>query len=56
MSKNTQISTVAGETFEFPALKAQYIRLTLLKNSANADLHLNELLVLEAKPPIGATK
>jgi len=48
MSRNTRISTAAGETFKFPALKARYVRITLLKNSANPALHLNELMVFEA--------
>jgi sialate O-acetylesterase len=54
MSANTRISTETGETVRFPAIKAQFVRVTLLKNSANTALHLNELLVFEtgtsAKP------
>ena len=50
MSRNTKISTEAGETFNFPALQARYVRINLLKNSANPSLHLNELMVFEAKP------
>ena len=49
MSKNTRPSTEAGETFRFPPLKARYVRIHMLKNSANPALHLNELLVFEAK-------
>ena len=50
MGGNTRPSTEAGETFRFPALKARHVRIHMLKNSANPGLHLNELLVFEAKP------
>lgn len=49
MSGNTRPSTEAGETFRFAAQKARYVRIHMLKNSANPGLHLNELLVFEAK-------
>jgi len=56
MSANTRISTEAGETSTFPAMKAQFVRVTLLKNSANTALHLNELLVFEAGSSAGKPK
>jgi len=56
MSRNTKISTEAGETFKFPALKARYVRITMLKNSVNPALHLNELLVFEAGSKAGGGK
>jgi hypothetical protein len=49
MVGNTRPSTGAGETFRFPALKARHVRIHMLKNSAYPGLHLNELLVFEAK-------
>jgi len=56
MSQNTRVSTEAGETFRFPAIKARYVRITLLKNSANPALHLNELMVFEAGSKAGGEK
>jgi len=49
MSGNTRPSTGAGEKFRFPALKARHVSIHMLKNSANPGLHMNELLVFEAK-------
>jgi len=42
-------STKGGQEHTFATAKARYVRINLLKNSANSGLHLNEILVFEAK-------
>jgi hexosaminidase len=49
MSSNTKPSTESGDEHLFPSIKARYVRITLLKNSANSGVHLNELMVFEAR-------
>lgn len=49
MSKNTTPSTLAGDDHKFDAAPARYVRVTMLKNSANPGVHLNEVAVFEAK-------
>ncbi len=45
---NTTPSTSAGYVHTFPAAKARYVRLTILKNSANPSCHLTEFEVYAA--------
>jgi len=49
MSRNTKASTEAADDHTFPAVQARYVRVQLLKNSANEGVHLNELMVFKAK-------
>ena len=44
-SKNTKASTAEGVEHKFPPIKARYVRINLLKNSANPGVHLNEIMV-----------
>lgn len=44
-SANTAQSTRAGYTDNFAPVKARYIRVTMLKNSANPSVHLHEVRV-----------
>lgn len=46
---NTDPSTPQGDTFAFGAGPARYVRVNLLRNSANPAVHLVELMVHEAK-------
>ncbi|MCY2931507.1 MAG: GDSL-type esterase/lipase family protein [Planctomycetota bacterium] len=48
MSKNTAISTAGGSEHCFAPTAARYVRVTMLKNSANIGKHLNEVMVFEA--------
>jgi len=43
--KNTKPSTRAGATHTFPPVEARYVRVTILKNSANEAVHVVELQV-----------
>jgi hypothetical protein len=49
MSSNTVISAVQGYTHVFPRQNARFVKITLLKNSANPGVHLNELMVFSAE-------
>lgn len=49
MSTNTSPATDKGDQFEFAPIKARYIRVTMLKNSANPGLHISEVRAYEAK-------
>lgn len=48
-SANKKVSTAEGDNHTFAPVKMRYVRINLLKNSANPGVHLNELLVFEAK-------
>jgi lysophospholipase L1-like esterase len=48
MSGNTSVSTPGGSEHCFARTEARYVRVNLLKNSANPAQHLNELMVFEA--------
>ncbi|MCY2929836.1 MAG: family 20 glycosylhydrolase [Planctomycetota bacterium] len=48
-SKNTQAATEKGYSHAFAPTKARYIRVTMLRNSANIGLHIVELRAKEAK-------
>lgn len=48
-SKNTTPATSAGYGGTFPKTNARYVRVNLLKNSANPSVHIVELIVDEAK-------
>jgi len=47
MSKNTAASTREGLEHKFNKAHARYVRLNILKNSANPGVHVNELMVYE---------
>jgi len=49
MSTNTKPSTAAGDTHTIAPTPARYIKITMLKNSANPGVHLVELRAFEAK-------
>ena len=49
MSANTKPATERGDEHKFPATQARYVRVNMLKNSANPGVHLNEIMVYEAK-------
>jgi len=49
MSKNTKPSVKGGQEHAFARTAARYVRVNMLKNSANEGLHLNEIMVFEAK-------
>jgi F5/8 type C domain len=51
MTTNRLAGTGAGYLHEFNSTPAQYIRITMLSNSANTSLHLVEVKVYEAKNP-----
>jgi hexosaminidase len=44
-SSNTALSSAQGDEYRFAVTPARYVRLTMLKNSANPGVHVNELLV-----------
>jgi hypothetical protein len=48
-SRNTVPSSPAGDEFKFPASRIRYVRVNMLKCSANEGVHLVELQVFEAK-------
>ena len=47
-ARSTRLSTKDGEELRFAAAEARYIKLTILKNSANPACHVVELMVFEA--------
>jgi hexosaminidase len=48
-SKNTQPSKPEGEVHTFPAREGRFVRVNMLKNSANQGVHIVELRVYEAQ-------
>lgn len=48
-SKDTAPATSAGYSGSFPKTNARYVRINMLKNSANPSVHIVELIVNEAK-------
>jgi len=48
-SRSTTLSTKDGEELRFDAIDARYVKLTILRNSANPACHVVELMVFEAK-------
>lgn len=48
-SANTTVSTPEGDEYTFDPVNVRYVRVNMLKNSANAGVHLNEIVILEAK-------
>ena len=49
MSKNTDTSTSKGDEHNFEPVEARYVRVHMLANSANSGVHINEVMVYEAK-------
>ena len=49
MSKNQNPSTPAGDSLDFKPTPARYIRVGMLKNSANAGVHVVEVRAYESK-------
>jgi alpha-N-acetylglucosaminidase len=49
MSKNETISTSTGDLHKFDPVKARYVRVTILHNSANPGIHLVEVRVFRSK-------
>jgi hypothetical protein len=48
-SQNSVPASPQGDEFKFPAAKVRYVRVNMLKCSANEGVHLVELQVFEAK-------
>jgi hypothetical protein len=48
-SKNKAIATAKGYSGKFPTTNARYVRINMLKNSANPDVHIVELIVDDQK-------
>jgi len=48
-SKDTVPATAAGYSGKFPQTEARYVRINMLKNSANPFVHIVELIVDETK-------
>jgi hypothetical protein len=44
-SKNTRASTAEGVEHKFSPIQARYVRINLLRNSANPGVHLNEIMI-----------
>jgi hypothetical protein len=55
-SGNRQPATESGDRFPLPQTRARFVRINMLKNSANSQVHLVELRVLEAPPKIQRKK
>ena len=53
MSTNTKRSAADGDEHHFKSTEARYVRVNLLKNSANPGVHLNEIMVFEADKAVG---
>ena len=51
LSANTAPATKEGVTFSFQAVAARYVRVTMLKNSANPGMHISELSVFGGGAP-----
>jgi len=49
MTKNVEISTKKGFEHNIDPCRARYVRINMLRNSANPGVHLNELMIFEAK-------
>ncbi|MCX7019690.1 MAG: discoidin domain-containing protein [Candidatus Sumerlaeota bacterium] len=49
MTKNTKPATKDGDMFRFDPLKARFVRVTMLRNSANPAVHLVEVRVFPAQ-------
>ena len=49
LSENTALATEKGELHEFEATRARFVRVNMLKNSANRAVHLVEVRVFEAE-------
>ena len=50
MRNNSKAATPQGYSHVFPPRPARYVRITMLRNSANPGIHLNELMVFGASP------
>jgi lysophospholipase L1-like esterase len=53
-STNADVSTAAGSEHFFDPVPARFVRLTMLKNSANPGQHVNELMVFGATETAGS--
>ena len=49
MTKNVAPSTKEGDEHHFDPIEVRYVRVNMLRNSANPGVHINELMVFEAK-------
>ena len=49
MSKNTRLATPQGDLHSFAPTKARYLRVNMLKNSANVGVHLVEIRAYETR-------
>jgi len=49
MTKNVETSNKNGFEHNIDPCRARYVRITMLKNSVNPGVHLNELMIFEAK-------
>jgi alpha-N-acetylglucosaminidase len=45
MSQNTAPATKEGVTLDFKEVNVRYVRVTMLKNSANPGMHISELSI-----------
>ncbi|MEM9942933.1 MAG: discoidin domain-containing protein [Planctomycetota bacterium] len=49
MTKNVEPSKRQGDEHNFAPVKARFVKVNMLNNSANPGVHINELMVFEAK-------
>jgi hypothetical protein len=56
MSDNTVVTTEKGEVHGFEPVDARYIRVNMLKNSANPGVHIVEFLAYESNKAGKETK
>ena len=49
MTKNVKPSTKDGDEHNFDPVRARYVKVTMLTNSVNPGVHINELMVFEDK-------
>ncbi len=49
MTKNVKPSTKQGDEHNFDPVQARYVKVNMMNNTANPGVHINELMVFEAK-------
>jgi len=49
MTKNITPSTEEGDEHSLDPDEARFVKVTMLRNSANPGVHINELMVFEAR-------
>lgn len=51
MTKNVKPSDRQGDEHNFDSIKARYVKVNMLNNTANPGVHINELMVFEEQKP-----